>query len=73
MSYVSITHLKPIFPSYGNQSTVLHGESTYWFLYDRRIGLKWFEHINKTACTIPELFLRNTFPPKDSMKQNIFP
>ena len=33
-------------PSYGNQSTVLHGESTDWFLYDRSIGLKWFEQIN---------------------------
>ena len=44
--YLSITHLKAVSPSYGNQSPVLHGESTDWFLYDRRIGLKWFEQIN---------------------------
>ena len=37
--------LRQIFVSYRNQSIVLQGKSTDWFLYGGRIGLSTNEHI----------------------------
>lgn len=40
ISQISLTHLRPMFPSNKNESVTLHWKSTDWFLYDNNICLR---------------------------------